>query len=151
MAVFNSNKGDDFEKAFEMGAMATQVKKTMKSVATTIATDVKEQVTGKYANKDEQPKENPMGVKKLPPQEAAQAEDKQKKLLEETRMNLEQLNRRIDEARKIRLQKEQEKVKVKEQEKQKKVFEMQKKEKESVEMQNIKKSGAGEILKGASG
>jgi hypothetical protein len=149
MAVFNRQQGDTFETAFEQGM--TTVKNTTKQVVKTLAGDVMEQVTGQNRNSKSNSKMADSENKILPPEKQNQVDAQQKKLLDETRMNLIELNKKIDEARKKRLQKEQETQRLAQSEKQKKFFSEEKKKKESIELQNIKKQGAGEILKGASG
>ncbi len=144
MAVFNNSPRDDWETAFEQGA--GQVKKTVKQAAATVAADIKEQVTGSGGNQAK-PEAGTAG--------GAVAEEKpeeeRKKLLEQTRINLAELEKRIKEVREKRLQKEKQLAEAAIQKSEQKKAVEEKKQRESIEMANIKKKGATEILKGVSG
>lgn len=143
MAVFKP-PADTFETAFERG-LATAKKVTTQAVKT-VAGDIREQMVGNNSGSSKRD----AGVKELPPEEKRTAEAEQRKLLDQTRMNLEQLNKKILEIKAKRMQKDQETLRQTQGKAQQKKY-VEERKKVDFEKENIRKKAAHEILKGVSG
>src|SRR3989344_4690938 len=151
MAIVTKNP---YESSFETltGQAATGVKKTIKAAGDAAAVMIKDAADSLGGQTKSTSLVDEVGLQPLGQTQAKQAEEERKKVLMQTRQNLEQINQAIKKARDERLKKELEVKKVKDQETQKKKMEEKKKQEDPLWKKMLKGSmGSKEMGKNVAG